>query len=360
VFAPSDVRNRVEWSRMAIPRIAYLSCLALVLAAGIVCPCGVHVAYAGENGELSRARAKFQQAVELEEAGNYVTALTIYRDVGQVRMTPQVRFHIAVCEEKLGRFVAALGGYELALTGAEGVGPEFQKEAEDRANAVRVRIPKLIISRGRGAHAATIELDGVALGASSINVEVPLDPGPHTIQAKAPGYEQYVSTIDVRERNVEKITIALKAVSEDANSNSALTRSDPIDVASTSRIPRVVPYAIGSFGAAALLNAGVFFVLQRGKISDLQALCGTDRNCTDANPRPLVGDEVSRSHDLNSKLRLYTAVFQVSAVTGVVALGVAAGLVVLEPKPAKPTTSWAIQPVAPGAQLGGLSVVHAF
>ena len=343
---------------MAIARIACIGCLALVLAVGIVCPCGMHLAYAGENGELSKARAKFQQAVELEEAGNYVTALTIYRDVGQVRMTPQVRFHIAVCEEKLGRFVAALGGYELALTGAEAVGPEFQKEAEDRADAVRVRIPKLVISRGKGAHAATIELDGVALGASSIDVEVPLDPGPHTIQAKAPGYEQYVSTIDVRERKVEKITIALKAISEDANSN--LASSNPIDVAPTSRISRVVPYAIGSFGAAALLNAGVFYILQRGKISDLQALCGTDRNCTDANPRPLVGDEVSRSHDLDSKLRLYTAVFQVSAVTGVVALGVAAGLVVLEPKPPKPTTSWSIQPVAPGAKLGGLSVVHAF
>jgi len=343
---------------MAIARIACIGCLALVLAVGIVCPCGMHLAYAGENGELSKARAKFQQAVELEEAGNYVTALTIYRDVGQVRMTPQVRFHIAVCEEKLGRFVAALGGYELALTGAEGVGPEFQKEAEDRANAVRVRIPKLVISRGKGAHAATIELDGVALGASSIDVEVPLDPGPHTIQAKAPGYEQYVSTIDVRERNVEKITIALKATSEDANSN--LASSNPIDVAPTSRISRVVPYAIGSFGAAALLNAGVFYILQRGKISDLQALCGTDRNCTDANPRPLVGDEVSRSHDLNSKLRLYTAVFQVSAVTGVVALGVAVGLVVLEPKPPKRTTSWSIQPVAPDAKLGGLSVVHVF
>ncbi len=104
----------------------------------------------------------------------------------------------------------------------------------------------------------------------------------------------------------------------------------------------------------------MFYLLQRGKNSDLQTLCGTDHNCTDANPRPLVGDEVSRSNDLNSKMRLYATVSQISAVTGIVALGVAAGLVVFEPKQPRPATAWSIQPMAPGAELGGLSAVHAF
>src|SRR5271157_3604817 len=131
---------------MQIPQLARMGYLALVLAAGVVCPRGsVCPAYAGNHSELSKARAKFQQAIELEETGNYADALALFRDVGQVRMTPQVQFHIAACEEKLGRLLAALGGYELALKSAAAVGPEFQQETEKRANAVRARIPQLVI-----------------------------------------------------------------------------------------------------------------------------------------------------------------------------------------------------------------------
>jgi hypothetical protein len=90
-------------------------------------------ALAQDADELKRARAQFQQATELEQAGNWAAALQQFREVGQVRMTPQVRFHIAVCEEKLGRLVAALGGYELALAEADAVGPDFGPRSSSRS-----------------------------------------------------------------------------------------------------------------------------------------------------------------------------------------------------------------------------------
>src|ERR1043165_5621106 len=96
---------------------ARLSCLALCF------PLLATQAFAQDASELKKARAQFQQATELEQAGNWTAALQAFREVGQVRMTPQVRFHIAVCEENLGRLVAALGGYELALADADSVGP---------------------------------------------------------------------------------------------------------------------------------------------------------------------------------------------------------------------------------------------
>jgi hypothetical protein len=327
------------------------------------------LAHADEDVALSRARAKFQQGTELEQAGDFAAALQAFRDVGQVRMTPQVRFHIASCEEKLGRLGAAIGGFELALAEAGAIGPEFQTEVEGRISALRTRIPKLVIERGQGAQSATIELDGVTLGARSIGTEVPLDPGPHSILAKAPGYKRYVSTIEVEEQQVKKLTIALEEIqtapvetleSSDASNTSNTSNTSPPDVAPAPRPARIVPYVVGGIGAAALVNAGVFYLLRRGKDSDLQALCGSDHNCTNANPRPLVGDEVSRSRDLDSKMRLYTTVSSISVVTGIVALGVAGAWVVAEPKQAKPITAWLIQPSAPGAELGGLSVVSTF
>src|SRR5260221_658363 len=94
-------------------------CLPLAVVGVTLAP---RPAFAQDKKELSKARALFQRAIELEQAGNYTQALEQFRDVGQVRMTPQVRFHIATCEEKLGRLVTALGGYELALADAETVG----------------------------------------------------------------------------------------------------------------------------------------------------------------------------------------------------------------------------------------------
>jgi hypothetical protein len=360
---------------MAIVPVVHKGCLALVLAASFVCPHGhVPLARAANAGDLSRARAKFQEATALEEAGKYADALEVFRAVGQVRMTPQVRFHIATCEEKLGRLVAALGGYELALKDGANVGPEFQQETENRASAVRARIAKLIIQRGEGARAATIELDGVSLGVSSIGVEVPLDPGSHTIQARAPGFKGYDSSFEVQEGQIVNRTVVLEATSDKASPVSASKGSAPtaeeenpeaasVDTGSVAPAPsksRVVPYAVGGFGAAAILNAGVFYLLWHGKNSDLESLCGADHNCTNATPRPLVGDEVARSKNLSSTMHAYSAVSQISAVAGVVALGVAGGLIVFEPKQPKAMAAWSIQPVAPGAQLGGLSVIRAF
>src|SRR5512145_109373 len=199
---------------MSVPFIARAVCLSLALASGASMLGAVSPAGAAEKDELSSARAKFQQALELEQAGNYAHAVQMFREVGQVRMTPQVRYHIASCEEKLGKLVAALGGYELALAEAESLGPDFQKEVEERASSLRSRIPKLVIERGQGAKAATVELDGVSLGSSSIGVEVPIDPGPHTIQAKAPGYQPYSATVDVTEGELERIPIKLEELTE--------------------------------------------------------------------------------------------------------------------------------------------------
>jgi hypothetical protein len=342
--------------------VARLGYVAVALAASIVSPHGgLGLAWADDNTDLSRARAKFQQGTELEQAGNFASALQVYRDVGQVRMTPQVRFHIAVCEENLGRLVAALGGFELALEGAESVGPEFQSELQQRIDALRPRIPKLVIERGAGAEAATIELDSVRLGANSIGVEVPLDPGPHSILARAPGHKQYLSTIEVTEQQTKKITVVLEELVREPDVDSPQPAS-PVPVAPPPGSPRsrLVPYVVGGVGAAALLNAGVFYLMHRSKDSELQNLCGSDHDCTNAYPRPLVGDEVSRSRDLNDKSHLYTTVSGVSAIAGLLALGVAGVWVITAPKEPKSITAWVIQPSAPGAELGGMSVASAF
>lgn len=224
-------------------------------------------ALADSDKDLAHARATFQRAIELEQAGNYAAAVDLFREVGQFRMTPQVRFHIATCEGKLGRLVTALGGFELALAEADTVGPDFRAEVQSSVDELRERIPKLVIVRGSGADAAIIDLDGVELGSTSIGTEVPIDPGPHAITARAPGFVSFDTTVKVDERAVERVEVILEPKSEGSDDE------DEGPTVVKRQRSNTLAYVVGGVGVASLAASGVLFVLRQNALSDLESVC---------------------------------------------------------------------------------------
>jgi len=321
--------------------------------------------------ELSQARAKFQQATELEQAGNWAAALQAFREVGQVKMTPQVRYHIALCEENLGRLVAALGGYELAAADADAVGPGFRDEVEASIRRLQARIPHVSIERGPGAEAATIELDGVSLGASSIGVPVPVDPGPHTLSASAPGYKDFSTTVDVAEGGEEGITVELTKLP-----TRETPPPPPPQPAKAQQGPdlRTLSYIVGGAGAACLLSSGVFFLMLRSNTSDIEEICGTDGTCKDDAP-DLTDSEWERARSLNGNIATYYYLTLVTGGLGIAGLGAGGYLYYRSTQtqkekkpsesappedPAASDFSWRVDPTAPGADVAGLSFVGTF
>jgi hypothetical protein len=295
--------------------------------------------------ELQDARAKFQRGIELEQAGNWSEAIQQFRAVGVVRMTPQVRFHIAYCEEGLGRLVTALGGYELALAEAAQVGPDFKHEAEGAVLRLRARIPKLVIERGTNAEAALVQIDGVELGASSIGGEIPLDPGPHTITASAPGYQQFTTGAELKEQAVTRVTVDLVPAPKDAGPRTIERR---VMVESPSGPNRTVPYIVGGVGVGVLAVSGVLLALRLATQSELEKDCPDRKHCPESN------------YGTYRRLKTYNVVTPVVATVGVATIGVAVALIVFEKKPAKPKEAGlAFTPAAKGA-LAGASIDYRF
>ena len=265
------------------------------------------------------ARAQFQRGIELEQAGNYTTALEQFRDVGQVRMTPQVRFHIATCEEKLGRLVTALGGYQLAFADADKVGADFKTEVEAAVRRLEASIPKLLIERGVGAEAAEIQLDGVALGATSIGVPVPLDPGPHSVSAKAPGYLPFSQTVSIGQNEAKTVNISLSPEPVEV-----LPPRGPSSAGSVEKPnAKLIPYVVGGAGLASLIGSGVFFGLRQSAISDLEAQCGPNRAACP-----------SSAASEYSNLKVYNVAAQVTLGAGVLGVGAGVTLWLLQKHPA--------------------------
>lgn len=313
---------------------------------GLLLACLLHAlpATAQDAKELGRARALFQQATELEQAGNWSAAVQRFREVGQVRMTPQVRFHIALCEDKLGRLVAALGGYELALADADSVGPDFRAEVQGNVTRLRERIPKLVIQRGAGAQAAVIELDGVSVGDSSVGVDVPQDPGPHAITARAPNFQPFESTVTLAEGERKVIEIVM----EPEPDLGPPTRGGELPPPPPPRKVNLVPYIVGGAGAATLLASGVFFALRQSTKSGLDDRC--DGNTCPTSEKGTV-----------SRLKTYHYASLVTLGVGVAALGTGAALYVLDLKKQKKEqhTAFTVLPaVAP--DYAGVSAFAAF
>ena len=316
------------------------SLLGIPLLGIALCPPS---AQAQDKKELSKARAQFQRAIEQEQAGNYTQALEQFRDVGQVRMTPQVRFHIATCEEKLGRLVTALGGYELALADAETVGEDFKNEVDAAVTRLRASIPKLLIQRGTGADAAVIELDGVALGASSVGVPVPLDPGPHSVNAKAPGYEAFSQTVTINENEQKTVDVELTAEPEPVAAAPTGSNLQTVDLNGKPN-KKLIPYVIGGVGVVSLIGSGVLFGLRQSALSDLENKCGPDRKSCPSSARGELDN-----------LKLYNATAQIALGVGVVGVGTAVTLLILQKRQSATKTGFVLMPAAPNA-LAGASV----
>ena len=260
---------------------------------------------------------------ELEQAENFTEAIQQFREVGQVRMTPQVRFHIAFCEEGLGRLVTALGGYDLAFAEADTVGPEFKTEVETAIARLRERIPKLFIERGEGADAALVQLDGVDLGASSIGVEVPLDPGPHKVTATAPGYHPYDATVELKEREITKVTLDLVV-------NTEPPKPPPppqIVIIEPDKGPdRTIPYIVGGAGIAFLAAGGALYALARTTKAELDERCPDPNQCGESN------------RDTYDRYKFYNTAWKISGGVGLAAVGTAVVLILTEKKPDKKST----------------------
>ena len=324
----STVR-RLLASRAALSLIVGLGLLTLPTPARAQDPTADSSAEA-----LKRAREQFGQALALQTAGDWAGALALLKEVAAIKSTPQVRFNMALCEERLGKLVAALGDYELAAADARAEkADQVAEEVESRLEALRLRIPKITVKRGAGAENAIVEVDGVSVGDQVIGLPLPTDPGPHSVDAKAPGFKQFRKSVRLAEGQSESVEIILEAEPAPVAAGAA-----GVLPAAVGRSP-VPGYVIGGIGIASLGASGVFFALRAGKISDLDKLC-PNKQCPSS----------AQQSDIDAG-KLDTTIANVTLAVGVAA--VAGGLVLVLTSGPSREPKVALAPSPGGAQLFG-------
>lgn len=322
-------------------RTRFIGCL--VIAALVGAPTATAWA-APSQKELAKARARFQQATELEQAGNYTQALEAFREVGQVRMTPQIRYHIGVCEEKLGKLLTALGSYELALQEATSVDASFAKEVEVRIGQLKARIPKLTVKRGESAKSGRVEIDGVSIGEGSLGTPLPFDPGPRVVEVKLGETTKFSETVTLAEGDSKEVVVEFA----EASALGGPATPPPVnDRPAPARSGSALPWIIGGVGVAGLAAGGVFLVMKNQRVSQLEDACGPDKNQCPANEKGTYDDA-----------KTYNTLSMVGFGVGVVGMGVATTLLLTQPSPKKKTGTFVAPAIGPGG--GGVTAFGRF
>jgi hypothetical protein len=277
-------------------------------------------AHAQSQEELERARQQFRQGLALEAAGDWAAALAKFIEVGKVKLTPQVRFHSARCNEQLGRLNEALGEYRLAEYEAGQQGLKEAQEITQARQALESRVPKLVIKRGEGAESARIELDGVELGEAQIGQPVAVDPGPHSVIAKLGGDRQIEQSATVKESETQEVVLVAPASAAVAKAPPASGSGvEPVDTGEKKVHHSPLPWIVGGVGVAGLAASGAFFALRQGAQSDIDKLCR-------GNVCPKSAEQTVK--DKQDQGKLDTALSMVFLGVGVAGLGVATYLLV--------------------------------
>lgn len=258
---------------------ALVGCLALSVVMGAAV-----TASSATPDEVAVARRLFREAEQDQKKGLWAEALQKLERVVTIKETAGVRFHIAVCNEKLGQFVKALEGYERAKAlAAETDTHDVLDMIDPEIDRMRARIGTVRVEVPEGVGPLIVHVDQAVYANLPPGEVVRLDPGTHQVIVKIDGkvrLDRLVSvdegqseTLHVRDWRPAKAPVVANPVVSDAKPQPAA------DVrSSTSGVPIT---AWVSFGAGALLGVGGYLAYAKAdSVADESAsVCAKSLAC---------------------------------------------------------------------------------
>ena len=199
--------------------------------------------FAQPVSEKARADELLVSARKLLAAHSYAAACAKLAESAEADARVPTLMALGACFEKTGQTMSAWVEYGDAAKLAASLGDSREKAARQRVAALAPQLAKIKISvpPASAIPGLFIERDDEKVGPIVYDVEVPVDPGPHTVRASARGHHEWTLTVDVKARMVAVVPIpVLKEAGADAIA--VVPTPAPPDPPST-RLTEVVPSA---------------------------------------------------------------------------------------------------------------------
>jgi hypothetical protein len=156
-------------------------------------------ARAGSPTQAGAAELLDSEATSLMQDHRYAEACPKLAESDRIKPGTGVLLRLALCYELSGRTASAWASFREAAGRARRVGDESVAElASRRAEGLEPRLAKLVVRLSSdGPAPVDVRLDGSSLAPSTIGVELPIDPGTHTLKAAAAGRRSFLKTFSI-------------------------------------------------------------------------------------------------------------------------------------------------------------------
>jgi hypothetical protein len=227
-----------------------------------------------QSGNSAAAEAVFEKAITELKAGNLDAACPAFAESQRLDPRAGTLFSLAECEAKRGRAATAsalfadyLSSVDSLPAGQRAKHRERASIAEDRRKQLAPDIAHITITLAPGApRGAEVRLDETPLGAPSLGLELPVDPGAHTISASAAGRRDVAERLVLGKGERRSVKLVLKTDAPPAASSPDSIGKPPPPEAEPAAADPVRPDRTALYAAAGVGAAGVAVGLITGAL----------------------------------------------------------------------------------------------
>jgi serine/threonine-protein kinase len=306
------------------------------------------------------AEALFDEGRNLVAAGKLAEACPKFADSQRLDPSPSTLLNLASCWEKLGRTATAWVTYKEAASASHALGrADYVATAQRHADALAPKLARITVEVPHPVEGLELRRDGMVVSSVECGQAIPVDPGTHTIQARAPGHAEWSVATVALEGSLVTVTVpALEALPAAAQPPSTtappLSAPESAPAAPAAEAPprakgesslRTTGVVIGSAGIAGLVIAGTFAAFAKARYDD------SLKNCEQGNPNLCNATGVSQRGDA----RTYGDVATVAVSIGAPALVGGAVLWLLGRTPEGTSNATSVR--APGQTTARVAVV---
>jgi hypothetical protein len=172
-------------------------------------------AHAQNTDSKAAAEALFDQGRQLMAEGQYAPACAKFEASQALDPGVGTVLNLAACYEKSGRIASAWAQYRETLSAARKAGSsERERIARERVQALEPRLSYLTIVTWKGQE-VSVTRDGVALDDAVLSTAIPLDPGVHTVAARAAGKRAWSTQVTVQPDG-DRVSVSVPILPDEA------------------------------------------------------------------------------------------------------------------------------------------------
>jgi serine/threonine-protein kinase len=268
-----------------------LGALAGAAALGVFTAALPGTARAQGAGEEAAAEALFKQGRDLMNAGKFAEACPKLAESERLDPATGTLLNLATCYERNGQLASAWVTYKEAASASQKANEEERVQlARRKAAELEPKLPMLTVVVPAASDRPDLEIkrDGNVIGRPAWGTPIPVDPGPHAVDATASGRKPWHGQVTVDgpaaqaslEVPVLEAGPAPEAPPVAAPAPALAAAPVPPPPPSNGTGQRVIGAIIGGVGVVGVALGAVFGAMAKSDNDDAGKQCLTDTACT--------------------------------------------------------------------------------